>query len=62
MTTQTLWHTIRLADGSWPYPFEDVQAQTDQHDPDIGAIGTIACATNQGNDLHICATKLVGII
>ena len=47
----TLWQTIRLANGSWP--FGDVQAQTDQHGPKIGKIGDPACATDEGGDLHV---------
>jgi hypothetical protein len=56
-SNDTLWHTIRLgADGTWPFPFRDVQAQTDQHGPGIGPVIFVACATSQGGDLHVLAT------
>jgi hypothetical protein len=54
-TNRKLWHTIRLANGSWPYAFGDVQAQTDQHGPDIGQVSLVACATNRSGDLHVLA-------
>src|SRR6266487_705669 len=52
-----LWHTIRLADGTWPYPFGDVQAQTRLvgPNPGIGPTPRVACATNQQSDLHVLA-------
>jgi len=53
-----LWHTIRLANGSWPFVFGDVQGQTSQHGPNIGEISDAACATNQGGDLHVLAVDL----
>ena len=51
-----LWHTIRQASGIWPAPFEDVQAKTSQHGPNIGPIDWVACATNSKGDLHVLAT------
>ena len=50
-----LWHTIRRADGSWPFAFGDVQAQTTMLGPSIGPTPYVACATNPQGDLHICA-------
>jgi hypothetical protein len=52
-----LWHTIRFADGSWQQFFGDIGGALHQS---IGLIGGIACATNQGGDLHVLATDLGG--
>src|SRR2546421_167632 len=48
-----LWHTIRKADGSWPFAFGDVQAQTKLVGPNqgIGPTKYAACATDQAGDL-----------
>jgi hypothetical protein len=49
-----IWHTIRRADGSWPYPFGDVEAATSN----IGVnFGHLACATNVAGDLHVLAGR-----
>jgi hypothetical protein len=51
---QNILHTIRLADGSWPFGWgnvNDVVAQT----PDIRPVRNVACAVNSGGDLHVCA-------
>ena len=52
-----LWHTIRRADGSWPFAFGDVQAQTRLvgPNPGIGPTPRVACAVNAQGDLHVCA-------
>jgi kumamolisin len=52
-----LWRTIRKADGSWPFAFGDVQAQTRLigPNPGIGPIKYAACATNQAGDLDVLA-------
>jgi cell envelope opacity-associated protein A len=52
-----LWHTIRMADGSWPFAFGDVQSQTRLvgPNPGIGPLLRMACATNQQGDLHVLA-------
>ena len=42
-------HTIRLANGSWPYPFQLLPL------PNIGQLRSVACATNSAGDLHILA-------
>src|SRR6266702_252491 len=58
-----LWHTIRLADGSWPFPFGDVQSQTRQAgggNPGIGPTPRVACAANQNGDLHVCVIDQAG--
>src|SRR5215475_1019429 len=49
-----LWHTIRQADDTWPFPFGHVQAQTNLIGPNqgIGPTLRVACATNQNGDLH----------
>jgi hypothetical protein len=57
--SHSLWHTIRLANGTWPFSFGDVQAQTDQHGSNIGWIEGVTCATNQGSDLHACAANAI---
>jgi hypothetical protein len=52
-----LWYVNRMANGSWPSPFQDVQAQTRLvgPNPGIGATPFVACATNRSGDLHLCA-------
>jgi hypothetical protein len=55
-----LWHTVRRADGSWPFAFGDVQAQTRLSGPSIGPTPHVACATNAQGDLHICAIDVQG--
>src|SRR5262249_43935961 len=55
-----LWHTIRRADGSWPQPFGDVQAETSKAGPSIGPTPYVACATNAQGDLDICAIDAQG--
>ncbi|HZR42565.1 MAG TPA: hypothetical protein VFB12_20760 [Ktedonobacteraceae bacterium] len=50
-----LWHTIRQADGTWPFPFRNVQEQTRQLGPYVGLIHHVACAADPSGDLHICA-------
>ena len=57
-SNDTLRHTIRLANGSWPYPFGDVQAAINQGN--IGQISAVACATDQTGDLHICVRDSTG--
>jgi hypothetical protein len=57
-----LWHTIRRPDGTWPFAFGDVQAQTRLvgPNPGIGPTPHIACATNSAGDLHVCAVNAHG--
>ena len=51
-----LWHTIRLADGTWPHPWGDVQqAIRDQNYPDVGPTKFVACAAAPNGDLHLFA-------
>jgi hypothetical protein len=53
-TDLRIWHTIRLADGSWPYPFGNVDEVTSSG---IGEnYGAFACATNAAGDLHVITT------
>ena len=51
-----LWHTLRRADGSWPFAFADVQAQVRLVGPNqgIGATPFVACAAAPNGDLHVC--------
>lgn len=55
-SNNTLWHAMRVGKG-WPRPFGNVQVQTSLHGPNISPILKMACATNQGGDLHILATN-----
>jgi hypothetical protein len=49
-----LWHTIRTANGDWPFAWGDVQAQIRAHGhPDVGTTKLVATATNQAGDLHV---------
>jgi hypothetical protein len=57
MTDPQLWHTIRRADGSWPYPFGDVGGATS----DLGKLWSVACATNSAGDLHVLAVNIEGL-
>ena len=47
-----LYHTIRTADGNWPYPFGDVLGAVSNGNQ-IGIIGIFACSTNSAGDLHV---------
>jgi hypothetical protein len=46
--TSRLWHTIRLANGSWPYPLGQVTLP-------VGAITTASCSTDSQGHLHVVA-------
>jgi hypothetical protein len=61
-TSGGLWHTMRTADGKWPFAFGDVQAQTRKIGPNtgIGRISSVTCAVNKQGDLHIGAIDLNG--
>jgi hypothetical protein len=50
-------HTMRSADGSWPFAFGDVQGQVRLvgPNPGIGPTPEAACDVNPQGDLHICA-------
>jgi hypothetical protein len=52
-----LWHTIRRANGTWPFPLGDVQAETRKIGPNLGIGPTprVACAVDSANNLHVCA-------
>ena len=48
-----LYHTIRTADGNWPYPFGDVLHAVSNGNQ-IGTMANgIGCATNSAGDLHV---------
>jgi hypothetical protein len=49
-----LYHTIRKADGTWPFPFGDVLAQTGPIGPNLRPGNHVAVATNAQGDLHVC--------
>ena len=47
------YHTIRTADGNWPYPFGDVLHAVSNGNQ-IGTMANgIGCATNSAGDLHV---------
>ena len=49
-----LWHTIRQANGQWPFAWGDVQAQIRAHGhPDVGTTRFVAATTNAGGDPHV---------
>jgi hypothetical protein len=49
-----LWHTIRKANGDWPFPWGDVQRQIRDHgNPDVGPTKFVACGQGDGGDLHV---------
>ena len=49
-----LWHTIRKNDGTWPYPWGDVQQQIRAHgSPDVGPTKFVAASTDQSGQLHV---------
>jgi hypothetical protein len=49
-----LWHTIRAANGDWPYPWGDVQqAIRDQGNPDVGPTKFVATTAAANGDLHV---------
>lgn len=50
-----LWHTIRHADGSWNYNWEDVKAVVG----DIGYVKDVSCVEVNG-ELHVCAVVAGG--
>jgi Thermolysin metallopeptidase, alpha-helical domain/Thermolysin metallopeptidase, catalytic domain/Protealysin propeptide len=51
---QGLWHTIREADGDWPYPWGDVQqAIRDQGNPGVGPTKFVAATAAPNGDLHL---------
>jgi hypothetical protein len=44
-----LWHTVRLANGAWPFGWGDVRATiAGQGNPDVGPIRLVSCAVVQG--------------
>ena len=52
----TLWHTIRLADGTWPSAWGNVQAVMQGNGfPGIGPTPFVAGATDPGGNLHVLA-------
>ena len=55
-----LWHTIRRPDGTWPFGFGDVQAETRRVGPSLGPTSFVACATSQQGDLHVCVIDRKG--
>ncbi|PTL80858.1 hypothetical protein DAT35_26350 [Vitiosangium sp. GDMCC 1.1324] len=55
-----LWHTIRKADGTWPFAFGDVQAQTRRVGPNIGPTPYVACSADPSGDLHVVVVDLNG--
>jgi hypothetical protein len=54
-TDGKMWHTIRLANGSWPWPFGDVKSQTG----DPGPFTAVGCA-GIGGELHVCGVTSDG--
>ncbi|HEX3235010.1 MAG TPA: M4 family metallopeptidase [Gemmatimonadales bacterium] len=52
--TDGLWHTIRLANGDWPYPWGDVQqAIRNQGHPDVGPTRFVSATADQNGDVHV---------
>jgi hypothetical protein len=50
-----LYHTVRLADGTWPHPFEDVITAVLVQNPgsiDPGLVSSVKCAAVFG-ELHL---------
>jgi hypothetical protein len=54
VASNALWHTIRRADGSWPYQFGDAGSLL-AHLHDSPPYYAVACATNAIGDLHVIA-------
>jgi hypothetical protein len=50
-----LYHTIRMIDGTWPYPFRDVNSAVSNGNQIAQEFGT--CSTNSAGDLHLVQTK-----
>jgi hypothetical protein len=49
-----LWHTIRAANGDWPYPWGDVQqAIRDQGNSDVGPTRFVSAAADANGDVHV---------
>jgi hypothetical protein len=57
-----LWHTIRTANGKWPFRFGDVQQQTRLigPNPGIGPLKNVACAANNLGQLHVLVLDNAG--
>jgi hypothetical protein len=50
----TLWHTIQLPTGHWPYQWGNVQATMEGNGfPSIGPISSVAATTDPGGNLHL---------
>ena len=58
-----LYHTIRSANGTWPYPFSWVNAEARRNGPEIvGPTPVAACAADQQGNLHLVALNRAGQI